>query len=75
MLASVKPAEPAEGPRSRFAVTPVMEVAVVLGAVAVAVGTYVYIDSSHDGPGLIAPTFMTGMLLVSETGRPVCGCR
>ncbi len=51
MLASVKPAEPAEGPRSRFAVTPLVELAVVLGAVAIAVGTYVYIDSRHDAQG------------------------
>ncbi|HJO66349.1 MAG TPA: ATP-binding protein [Sphingomonas sanguinis] len=65
MLAFLKPAGPAEPPRSRFAVTPAMEIAVIIGAVAVAIGTYVFIDSRHDTQGLIAPPVMAALLALN----------
>lgn len=65
MSAFLKPADPTEPPRSRFAVTPAVEIAVVIGAVAIAVGTYVFIASRHEAQGLIAPPVMAGLLALN----------
>ncbi|WP_244885487.1 sensor histidine kinase NtrY-like [Sphingomonas sanguinis] len=45
--------------------TPAMEIAVIIGAVAVAIGTYVFIDSRHDTQGLIAPPVMAALLALN----------
>ncbi len=42
-----------------------MEIAVIIGAVAVAIGTYVFIDSRHDTQGLIAPPVMAALLALN----------
>ncbi len=42
-----------------------MEIAVIIGAVAVAMGTYVFIDSRHDTQGLIAPPVMAALLALN----------
>ena len=42
-----------------------MEIAVIIGAVAVAIGTYVFIESSHDTQGLIAPPVMAALLALN----------
>lgn len=65
MLAFLKPAVPAEPPRSRFAVTPVMEIAIIIGAVAIAAGTYWFIEQRHDAQGLIAPPVIAGLLALN----------
>ncbi|MDQ1230832.1 ATP-binding protein [Sphingomonas sp. SORGH_AS_0879] len=65
MLASLKPAGPIEPPRSRFAVTPAVEVAIVIGAIAIAAGAYWFIDQRHDAQGLIAPPVIAGLLALN----------
>ncbi|MDQ1156193.1 two-component system nitrogen regulation sensor histidine kinase NtrY [Sphingomonas sp. SORGH_AS 950] len=65
MLAFLKPAGPAETPRSRFAVTPAVELAVIVGAVAIAIGTYWFIARQHDAQGLIAPPVIAGLLALN----------
>jgi two-component system nitrogen regulation sensor histidine kinase NtrY len=65
MLAFLKPAVPAEPPRSRFAVTRVMEIAIIIGAVAIAAGTYWFIEQRHDAQGLIAPPVIAGLLALN----------
>ncbi len=65
MLASLKPAGPTEPPRSRFAVTPAVEVAIVIGAIAIAAGTYWFIEQRHDAQGLIAPPVIAGLLALN----------
>ncbi|WP_267433376.1 ATP-binding protein [Sphingomonas sp. GM_Shp_1] len=65
MLASLKPAGPTEPPRSRLAVTPAVEVAIVIGAIAIAAGTYWFIEQRHDAQGLIAPPVIAGLLALN----------
>lgn len=42
-----------------------MEIAVILGAVGVAIGTYIFIASRHDTQGLIAPPVMAALLALN----------
>lgn len=42
-----------------------MEIAVIIGAVGVAIGTYVFIASRHDTQGLIAPPVMAALLALN----------
>lgn len=65
MLAFLKPADFDETPRSRFAVTPAIEIAVIIGALTIAIGTYAYIASRHEAQGLIAPPVMAGLLALN----------
>ena len=44
-----------------------MEIAVIIGAVGVAIGTYVFIASRHDTQGLIAPPVMAALLALPDS--------
>ncbi|BCI69685.1 two-component sensor histidine kinase [Sphingomonas paucimobilis] len=65
MLAFLKPADPTDTPRNRFAVTPAIEIVVIVGAVAIAIGTYWFIAHRTDAQGLIAPPVIAGLLALN----------
>ncbi|WP_230480636.1 sensor histidine kinase NtrY-like [Sphingomonas sp. Leaf21] len=65
MSAILNPVVPDETRRPRFAVTPLMELAIIVVAITIAGGTYWFIEQRHDAQGLIAPPVIAGLLALN----------